>query len=300
MQTFKIKVPGSSANIGPGFDCVGLAISVYLEVECILNDNQDLFAFNLKGEGSDIVKDLECNFIYKSLYHSLADKSLINKITINAKNEIPLQAGMGSSGAAIVAGVALAFLLESKAFDKNFIFKKALEIETHPDNIIASIFGGFNIVTDPENIKFKKLVLDDDLYLTCIIPQLQTSTKAAREVLPSQFSMKETVLNTSHMAYLTASLLTKDYNSIKEGLKYNFHEEARAKLIPNYFEILQELRQSKEAYGVYISGSGPVIAAFCNKKSRIGELGVSLFYDKNINARFELISPDNEGLIINN
>lgn len=239
----KVKVPATSANLGPGFDVLGLAI-----------DRYNIFTFVESAESK------EENLIYKSyrrVFEYLGKPLIPVKIQVN--DNIPIARGLGSSAACIVGGIMGANEILGKPLDKEDILKLATEIEGHPDNVAPAIYGGLVVsVMEGDKIHIAKLPIKNKLNFIALVPNFELSTSKAREVLPKRIDFKDGIYNVSRVSILLTALATGDSGLIKLGLQDKFHQPYRGKLIEGFDEIISAVNQ-KGALGCYLSGAGPTI-----------------------------------------
>jgi homoserine kinase len=240
-----VRVPASSANLGPGFDCMAAALALKLEVEV-----EETGAFSVQTELS--VPASRDNLIVRAFerLHPADD------FTFRIRSEIPLSGGLGSSAAAIVAGLMAAdhmFELDSD------LLALASELEGHPDNVAAALLGGFVICADGEAVRFEP---PTGLEALLIVPEEAVRTKAARAALPEQVPMSDAIFNVAHGALLTLGLARGDWDLLARGLADRLHQEARSHLFPRSYELARRARELG-ALGATISGAGPSVLLWC-------------------------------------
>lgn len=255
-----ISVPASSANIGPGFDSAGVAVSRYLTLQV---KEASEWEFVHTTPLIPTVSDYNMHFIYKiasqvAKWHQCE----LRPCHVTMDSEIPLARGLGSSASAIVAGIELANQLCELDLTDDEKLDYAVKIEGHPDNVAACLLGGFVIsVKMGEETSYKRLpAIKMDLVV--YIPAFELKTEDSRKVLPEQFPMKDAATASGVSNLMVSSLLTGDYELAGKMMESDlFHESYRAKLIPNYYEIRSEARKLG-AYGTVISGAGPTMISF--------------------------------------
>lgn len=257
---FTISVPASSANIGPGFDSAGVAVSRYLTLHV---KEADKWQFTHTTSLIPAVRKFEDHYIYK-VAKQIADwhHCTLPPTHVTMESEIPLARGLGSSASAIVAGIELANQLCSLHLTEREKLDYAVKIEGHPDNVAACLLGGFVVtVKMGDEASYKKLpAIDTDLVV--YIPNFELKTEDARKVLPENFGMKDAATASGVSNLMISSLLTGDYELAGKMMESDlFHESYRAKLIPNYFDIRSNARKLG-AYGTVISGAGPTMISF--------------------------------------
>jgi homoserine kinase len=258
MNPFQIKVPGSTSNIGPGFDSIGIALDLYLTLRCFPSDEWEFIQMN--EELQSLPPDKE-NMIYE-VAHSIAKKKGFSDLPpyrVEVRSEIPLARGLGSSGAVTVAGVELAnrLLNLNMSIDEKIIH--AAEIEGHPDNVTPSYLGGCVIAyyNEKELFYIRKEVLSLDF--VTIIPDFELKTKSAREVLPKELSFSKSIEGSAIANVASAAIMAEDYNLLGKIIeKELFHQPYRKKLIPHMDEIVKFM-EKEGAYGTFLSGAGPTI-----------------------------------------
>lgn len=265
MKGFTIKVPASSANVGPGFDSIGMAINRYLTLS--VSESEE-WAFEHVSALLPSETNYETHFMYK-IAKSIADKhnKTLPTCLVKVDSEIPLARGLGSSASAIVAGIELANQLCDLSLDGDTKLKYAVEIEGHPDNVAPALYGGFTISVQEgdEDTKYIKLP-QLDLAVVVYIPDFELKTADARKVLPTEFTMAEATTVSGISNLMVAAFLTGDYELAGDMMERDlFHEKYRAKLIPNYDEI-KATAKTAGAFGTVISGAGPTMISFVPKE----------------------------------
>lgn len=271
----KVLVCATSANLGPGFDTLGIALNLYNE-------------FSLeKGGGEKTLADIS----FKKYYEYIGKSAPDFKIKIE-KSNIPIARGLGSSASLIVAGLVLANELENKKLSDEEILKLATKIEGHPDNVAPAIFGGLILTKNlEEKIIKRKIEVDENLNFVCFVPDYKLSTEKARSVLPENIKRADAVENISNSAMLILSFLNREYRDLKYFLNDNIHEPYRKKLIKNYDKI-KNLEKLEGVYGIYLSGAGPSMMAICENKKVFEKFEEEL---KKENLRLIYMRADNLG-----
>lgn len=261
MKLFTITIPASTANIGPGFDSMGMALKKYLVLNVF---KEDQWEFHHRSHLLPDEVSYESHFIYKvALEVAKQYEKKLPTCKVVIESDIPLARGLGSSASAVVAGIELANqLCELSLNDEEKLFL-ATEIEGHPDNVAPSLFGGLIITATPANSKIEYLKVDNlELDIILYIPNVELKTDDARKVLPSTFSSKHAASASGISNLMISALLSKNYKLAGKMMEEDqFHEPYRAKLIPNYDKIKHEAKIFG-AYGTVISGAGPSMASF--------------------------------------
>ncbi len=241
----RVRVPGSSANLGPGFDAMAAAVSVHLELEV-----EEMGEFSVDTGGQELPVD-DTNLCVRGF----ADLHDVDGLRFRMRSEIPLAAGLGSSGAAIVAGLVAADHMYELALGRDEIFERAAQIEGHPDNVAASVHGGFVICADGH---VTTLEPPAGLEGVAVIPSEQVPTADARAALPKAVPLADATFNVAHAAVLALGLARADLALIARGLQDRLHQPARERLYPRSMELVRRATELG-ALGATISGAGPTV-----------------------------------------
>jgi len=249
-----ISVPATSANLGPGFDSLGLALDLRNRVEF---HPSRFFSVAIKGEGENNPR-LKGNNLFISIfndhYKRLTEKTQNFKFTFY--NQIPMSRGLGSSSAVIVSAIASAHEAAGIRVSKRRILNHALFYESHPDNITPAVMGGFNAATVEKNKVFsQKKHLPDYIKAVVVIPNKQMNTSKSRTVLPKSYSKDNAVYNLSHSALSVAAFFNEDWEMLKLASHDRFHQKARMKTLPELFSV-QKVAYESGALMSTLSGSG--------------------------------------------
>ena len=263
-RSVRVRVPATSANLGPGFDALGIACTLYNEMTLTLTHEPGLH-ISARGEGAAYIPGDERNIVWKSIQYLLERAGRVDEFRgarIRMSNRIPLSRGLGSSATAIVAGLTAANALIDSPFSRDDLLQLATDIEGHPDNVAPAIYGGFtvNTVTDGhvECFSFLPRIF---LRFVVMVPDFYLSTKSARQVLPSEVPMKDAVFNISHAAMMVAALARGSEKHLDNAFADALHQNYRALLIPGMFDVFAAAKKAG-AYGAALSGAGPCLIAF--------------------------------------
>ncbi len=245
-----VRVPASSANLGPGYDVLAAAVSLYLELEV-----EETGGFSLDPGGLDVSSGRD-NLIVRA-FETLHPA---DGISFRLKSEIPLARGLGSSAAAIVAGLFAADHLFELALTKQEMLVKATELEGHPDNVAAAIYGGFVICGAgqgglPSAVRFDP---PSGLEGIAVIPTEEVSTERAREAIPAEVPLADAVANVSAASRLVLGLQTADLDLVAAGLLDRLHQPYRRELYPRSMDLVDGAAELG-ALGATISGAGPTV-----------------------------------------
>ena len=299
-----VRVPGTSANCGPGFDCLGLAATIYNDLELTLLEEDNLI-IDAHGDGAETIPTDEKNIIWKAA-RMILDRSgngdKFKGAILKMQNNIPMSRGLGSSAAAIVAGLTAANEIVGKPFTKKDILKFATEIEGHPDNVAPAIYGGFTISTvDKFNVQTFSFLPKIRLKLIVAVPDFPLSTRIARQVLPKTVSMKDAVFNVSRASMLVAALMQGKENFLTTAFDDAIHQPYRTKLVPGMQEVFQAAKK-EGALGVCLSGAGPCLIAFSttNKhiENNIAVEMVQAFKRNDVQANALILDLDTRGAYV--
>ncbi|WP_332646421.1 homoserine kinase [Lysinibacillus sp. 54212] len=255
---WQITVPGSTANLGPGFDSIGLGLSLYLNLTVSLANEWE---FIHTGENVPADTTVESHLLY-TIAKDVATRyaKVLPPCRVEMTSELPLARGLGSSAAAIVGAIELANIVCDLNLSQQDKLNISSQIEGHPDNATASVLGGLTIsAMDEEGIVDTMHITDIDASFVVYIPEVELKTAEARDVLPSQFDRSYAVRASANANMLAAALIAKDYERIGRYMEADlFHEPFRAKLIPA-FSTIHEAAKNAGAYGTALSGAGPTL-----------------------------------------
>lgn len=293
-----VKIPASTANLGPGFDCLGLALNLYTWIEMKISEETKI---HLHGEQMAGISNTKSNLVYK-VAQQVFDEAGVNHpdLEISMYSEIPLTRGLGSSASAIVGGMAGANALIGNALTQDKIFQMASRLENHPDNVGASLFGGLiTAFWDGNRAEYIRMEPDPRLEILVVIPEFHLSTEKARNALPGQVSMEDAVFNVGHSSLLVAALSTGNLSMIKHAMKDRLHQPYRASLIPGMRQILLEA-EHHGALGVALSGAGPTLLALVDvesdSKDRLEAFLIDTLLQENVKAHTLWLKPCSEGV----
>ena len=249
-----VRVPATSANLGPGFDCFGVALSLY-----------GTFSFeeiegNLEFAGVPKKYCNEENLAVRAYFRALEEMRQPRRgLRLKIETEIPVSRGLGSSASLIAAGVTAANAAHGAPLDDKALLRLATEIEGHPDNVAPALFGGLTVSqTNPDGVRCFRFPVSEKVRLCALIPDFELSTEKARSVLPKSVGMADAVRNVGCGAILLQGLRTGDFDAISAGMDDRLHQPYRTGLIGGYAEN----RAKALAYGaagVCVSGAGPTM-----------------------------------------
>jgi homoserine kinase len=246
----KVYVPATTANIGPGFDSLGIALNLYNAYE--LCDPKNYKAPRTLADDA-----------FQKYFTALDKKVPLLCVRI-VETTIPISRGLGSSASLIVGGLLLANQYNHNALTDEELLNLATEIEGHPDNVAPALLGGLVISTVREGkVYCQKVALSETLDFVTFIPPYESSTSEARQLLPDLYPKAEVIHNISRVALLVSCLMSENYHNLSESLEDKLHEPYRKDTIPDYAPI-KALKQLPDIYGSFISGAGPTMIALAH------------------------------------
>lgn len=250
-----VRVPATVANLGAGFDVLAAAVGVHAEITL-----SAAAAPEITVRGVDVPQDAT-NLIYRSATAVAAAQGYRGAFALEAQSPIPLRSGLGSSAAAIVGGIVAASRLLGGSLEPDILLGIAADLEGHPDNVAAALFGGVVVVArDGSRIHWARLLPALSLAVVLAIPVLEIETASAREVLPKTVNRADAVYNLGHTALLLTALLQGRADLLRDALRDRLHQPYRAHLVPGFDHVVAAARGAG-AYGAVLSGSGPTVAA---------------------------------------
>ncbi len=304
-----VKVPATTANLGPGFDCLGLALPIYNTItieETVLPGTG--VEINMIPEVEDVVDERvfdniptdSNNIVYKAvemLYNSIGQEP--SELKINIQSQIPITRGLGSSAAVVVGGLIAANKLLGSPADETALLSIATEVEGHPDNVAPAILGGFVLSSqeDDGTVTWRKLDWPEDWDITVCIPDFELSTSIARSVLPKEVPLEDAIFNSKHLAMLITAVCTNDEKLMKLALKDRIHQPYREKLIPGMKEISEAFKHEDGVLGCVLSGAGPamLVISYRYDLDKIKSTVRDIWGAQNIKADFKTLKVEQQG-----
>jgi homoserine kinase len=298
-KSFIVNIPATTANLGPGFDCLGLALDLWNTVTFSLIDAPSLIAIEREGKG--ILPEDETNLIFQSA-SQLANahgKLLPEKLHISCRNNIPVASGLGSSAGAVICGLVGAKRILQLDISDHEILQTAAQIEGHADNAAACLLGGLVLVRSENNTLHFTHREIQPITAVVAIPEYSHSTKAAREVLPEKVLLEDAVFNISHTVELVQVFQEGNYESLKETMSDKLHQVYRLPLLPGAEHAMQAAL-NMGAYGSSLSGAGPSVIAFTTQKlaRAVGDTMRSAYQQTSISARVLTLGCPAKGCFI--
>lgn len=297
---FEVRVPASTSNLGPGFDCFGLALKLYLTVRAttIPGSAEQCTVTTTGPKENEALPRNAVNLIYRAMsFAVLREGGSLPPIELLVHNEIPLASGLGSSAAAIVAGIKLGGLIAGKQISDQSIQNYATEFEGHPDNVTATLLGGFvaSCVKNDGSVVTTRFDWPKHIRVVVVSPRSQLPTHVARAALPKSISRADAVHNLQRTAVFISALAQQRYDLFWEAMRDRLHQPRRESLVPGLAEALA-LPQMPGLLGVALSGAGPSIVALVDaNEKQIGNKIASCFRAHKIQSTVRVLDVDNEG-----
>ena len=300
-EGIRVKVPASTANLGPGFDTLGMALSLYSWIEMKASERTQfhLYGDQMKGLAKD-----KSNLVYQvaQLVFDEAGVS-VPEIELSMYSDIPLTRGLGSSASAIIGGMSAANALIGSPLSKDKLFDMATKLEGHPDNVGASLYGGIiTAIWDGTHADYIRMEPHTDLVALVVIPEFQLSTSEARKVLPDHISREDAVYNISRSSLLVAALSNGRFDLIARAMSDRLHQPYRASLVPGMSRILEEAPH-RGALGVALSGAGPTLISLVDRRN-LDKRALEVYLldtmkEYGIQASARWLDPSSDGVILN-
>jgi homoserine kinase len=255
----RVRVPATMANLGPGFDSLGLAVSLWLEVDAQL---AALDVFEYQGQGNVVGTN---NLIHQGFRAAFEHAGLVApSVRLCAKNPIPLARGLGSSSAALVAGAALAAEFIGADFCKQDVLQVCAKLEGHPDNVAPAVLGGFTASVMQGDLPISiSMPVPEDWRVLVAVPGSELKTEHARAALPSSYSRQDLVFNLSRAALWVAGVATGRFDVLREACRDAMHQPYRAALVPGMETAISQALEAG-AIAAFLSGAGPSVSAIVN------------------------------------
>lgn len=290
----KVRVPATSANLGAGFDALGLALNLYNNVWFEESDRIEILA----KDGFDVPND-KTNLIYEAIQTVYNECGIsLRGMKIIQESKIPMTRGLGSSSACIVAGIMAGNYFLGNPFSKDDLINLACKIEGHPDNTTPAILGGITVsAMDNGKVYTVGIPLNNDICFGVFIPKFTLKTELARSVLPKEYKREDVVFNLSRSSLMIASLFSNKFENLIVATQDRLHQPYRLSLIDGA-ETVFDTAKRLGAYSACVSGAGPSIISFIDRKKidNFNKYAVSMLEDKGIKGwSFVMLEHDNEG-----
>jgi homoserine kinase len=294
-----IRTPATSANLGPGFDCLGMAVDLYNELWIKPQEQGQESVISVEGYGGDRAASPN-NLIYTTYCRAYKEMTgnAAPPVALHCINRIPFARGLGSSSAAIVSGLAVAQILSGKAFDRDSLLRFAAQADGHPDNVLPALLGGVVVgFMEPDgHVVAEKLDPPQGLYAYALIPDYELKTADARAALPATYSRADAVFNMGHLGVLVAALASGNMDFIARGLADRIHEPYRLPLMPGIPQA-KEAALEAGALAAVVSGAGSTMLILSDHPQDFGQ-AKEVLNRQGIDARLIEVAPIDQGVQI--
>ncbi|KKM08796.1 serine kinase [Clostridiales bacterium PH28_bin88] len=291
-----VRVPATTANMGPGFDTIGMALDMFNLIQ--MEETGGGLDIHLEGEGVESISRNEGNIVYQVAANLFQRCGYRPKgLSIRLTGRIPVARGLGSSAAAVVGGLVAANVLAGEPYSNDELLNMACGFEGHPDNVAPALLGGIVVTAQlGEGLAYRQVVPPEKLKVVVAIPRFSLPTKAAREVLPASIPVQDAVFNISRTGLLVLALLEQDLELLGQVMDDRLHQPYRCRLIPGMEEVFTAAREAG-ALACALSGAGPTLVAFtdCSGKDGIREAMAEAFRKNKVDCTVEELSPSTVG-----
>ncbi|PSN14611.1 homoserine kinase [filamentous cyanobacterium CCT1] len=294
-----VTVPATTANLGPGFDCLGAALTLYNRFRFTLDSAAEDVAIEVRGlEANRVVTD-GSNLVYKAFASYFHQRGLVvPPVAIAIDLEVPLARGLGSSSTAIVGGLLGANALCDAPLDQSALVAMAIALEGHPDNVVPALVGGCQlaVANDDGSSTLCPIPWHGDITPVVAIPNFELSTAAARQVLPATYSRADAIFNTAHLGLLLRGLETGQGDWLRVAMGDRIHQPYRQTLISGY-ETVTKAAIEAGAYGSVISGAGPTLLALAPTQAaaRVRDAMVAAWQQSGQSVTAQVLALETEG-----
>lgn len=316
MRTVRVSVPATTANLGPGFDCLGLALElrntfVLSAAEWRPSPGELDLVVTAEGEGSRSLAKNEENLLCRAAQKVFARAGRYPSVLrLHIECRVPLGRGLGSSASAIVGGVWGAAALLGEAESTAELLTLAAELEGHPDNVLPAALGGFTVALPAAGVsglRWVRAAVDEDLRAVVAVPSFSLRTSEARRRLPKQVPLGDAVFNVAHTAAFVASAMAGDWAKAAAAMEDRLHQPYRSPLVPGFSEVCEAAREAGAA-GAALSGAGPSILALVVGEGGEGREAVAdrvacamkaAFQEAGVRAEALILAPAKQGVTLN-
>jgi homoserine kinase len=298
----RVRVPATTANLGSGFDTLGMALSFYNFYDVLEKLSPGKYRMEVYGEGSKGLQDPRENMViqsYEKAFQIWGEPA--PGMAFRAQNAVPLCRGLGSSAGAVVGGVLLANALRESPLPREDLLPFMVSLEGHPDNVVPCCIGGFVVSCwDGSSLRYVRLTsFPGDMKIVVAVPEFHLATSSAREALPREVPLEDAVFNVSRAALFAASWATGKWEHLPWAMEDKLHQQFRAKLFPGGERILREVRDVPGCMGMAISGSGPSMLAFVRGNPQpLAERMCHIFSQSGVRSRFFVLHLDCRGALV--
>jgi homoserine kinase len=294
----EVTVPGTIANLGPGFDVLALAVQVHDRIRVSLSDREEV---TFQGEGAEALAGVKNPMVARAARAVAERAGRPVAFRIEVESVVPVARGLGSSAAAIAGGLVAANRLLESPLDLPVLVEIGAALEGHPENVAAALLGGVVVVTQTEagECAYKRFLPRLDFDIVLAVPRLALPTAQARAVLPSAVSLRDAVYNVGRAALLVTALLTGDEGVLADALDDRLHQPYRAQLVPGLMDVLAGAREAG-AYGAVLAGSGSAVAALARAEhaATVGDAMREAFARHGLPVDIRVTQVDPHGAVV--
>ena len=297
MQEAVVTVPATTANLGPGFDCLGLALALHNQVRMKLGGSG--LSVKITGEGSDLLPRDGSNLVVQAASAVFKRAGApAGGLMVEQHNLIPIGSGLGSSAAAVIGGIAAANALLGYPLTEETMLDLAVALEKHPDNVTPALFGGLTVTCSVDGRLHVDQLKMPPISVAIVLPKFDLPTAAARAALPAVVPMADAVFNIGRMGMLIPALLNSDFNKLSIAMQDRLHQSYRLPLIPGMAAAFDAAKEAG-AKAVTLSGAGPSLAAFAAEgHDAIISAARAAFADAGLETRAWTLPVENNGIQI--
>lgn len=298
LKNIKVYIPATSANLGPGFDCVGIALDLWNRFELEIDPMQKKLRVENYGEGVHELPSDAKNLVVQTMLQTLPDRYArrMPQWKICCHNQVPCRSGLGSSSTAVLAGVAFSQAIQKGSVHLMDILKQAASLEGHPDNVAPAVMGGLVVAAIKDGQVFVHPIPGVMTEVVVCVPDYHFLTSYARTLVPKKFTRTDTVFNISRSLLVVESIRTGNDELLAQVMEDRLHEPHRLPHIPGAEEAVRSAL-AKGAVAVSLSGAGPGLLAFARKRHHsIGRAMQSAFQRAGLDARYWIIRACTSGL----
>lgn len=298
LKTVRLRVPATTSNLGPAFDCLGLALGLYNELVVELHDQKGGATVEITGEGEKTLPRGDDNLIVKAA-HAFGARP--DRLVLRAVNRVPLARGLGSSAAAAVAGLCAANAVFETGFTREQLLDYAAALDGHPDNAAPALFGGLTLcLRERDGLRVTRLAVHEGLRVVVCVPEFELETKKARAVLPATLLREDAVYNIGRAALLVHALERGDWDALASAMDDRLHQPHRASLVPGLSAVLRAARQAGPC-GAALSGAGPSVLALCAPGADAAKIGSAMelaWQSAGVASRARELPIDTQGVTV--
>ena len=295
MNSFTIRVPATTANLGPAFDCLGLALDLWNESR--FETETDAFSIIISGEGEGLLPNNSDNLIIQAMQYLFreVDQAFPDNLSLSCQNQVPLNSGLGSSASAVTTGLLAANHILNVPFSNEALLQFAGAIEGHADNAAAALYGGLVLLTEDQGKISPHPIMIQEINCLIILPNIDLSTQAARGILPQNVPLQSAVFNISHAMWLLEAFMANNLETLRLAMQDQLHQAHRLAHLPGAKEALLAANQAGVA--VALSGAGPAIIAFIDPhlENELSDILSAAFTERKISTRIYRLKSSQKG-----